>query len=401
IPTTLPILLLAGTALPYHDMVRYVGVHFQSTHRHIFAAHYTAKRDSAITAAGGIVGCELIIGRNRMDPSISLQLYSALVDCHLIHGCELVIDTDKFLLSMLEQVQLLCLRRLLGLSRRSMVAPLFTETGVMPIRFRRVILALRYLIYLLNLPLDHYASLALQANHALRSSGNSCWLSDLEWAIQHLPNCTLVLPPPTQLSEQSVLSLIKSVSRQCNLFLQSELDNSNRLALLQCRREPSATGPSKYQARTLRHYLTRVLTPNHRVTLTRLLCGDMVPLTFRASPTRIHPLEPVDYPSKQCRACNSLGQPESPQHVFLQCSSVPGLYAARERFLTEIESLVALPNSRSFTNSESLFYLKSFIFGWTSVRPTARFINEAVILWKNFIKQDLEGEEDGTSDEDA
>ncbi|KAJ3848187.1 hypothetical protein EV368DRAFT_49809, partial [Lentinula lateritia] len=137
------------------------------------------------------------------------------------------IDTDTFLLSMLEQVQLLCLRRLLGLSRRSMVAPLFTEMGVMPIHFRRIILALRYLIYL---PLEHYANLALQANHVLRSSGNSCWLSDLNWAIRHLPNSTLVLPPLTLLSEQTVLSLIKSISQNCNQFLQSEIDNSSRLA---------------------------------------------------------------------------------------------------------------------------------------------------------------------------
>ncbi|KAJ3852482.1 hypothetical protein EV368DRAFT_40960 [Lentinula lateritia] len=378
-------------------MVRYVGTHFQSTHRHMFA-HYTAKRDSAITAAGGIVGCELIIGRNRLDPTISLQLYSALVDCHLIHGCELIIDTDTFLLSMLEQVQLLCLRRLLGLSRRSMVAPLFTETGVMPIRFRRVILALRYLIYLLKLPLDHYANLAPQANHVLRSSGNS-WLSDLDWAIQHLPNSTLVLPPLTQLSEQTVLSLIKAISQHCNQFLQSEIDNSNRLALLQRRREPCATTPSKYQARTLRHYLTRVLSPNHRLTLTRLLCGDMVLLTFWSSRTR--PLQPADCPTKQCRACKSPGQPESPQHVLLQCTSVPGLSIVREQFLTDMTSLVTLPNSRIFSNSKALYYLKAFVFGWESVRPTARFINDAIILWKQFLTQDLDvEEEDGPSDEE-
>ncbi|KAJ3851326.1 hypothetical protein EV368DRAFT_43403, partial [Lentinula lateritia] len=194
-----------------------------------------------------------------LDPSISLQLYSALVDCHLIHGCELAINVDKFLLSMLEQVQLLCLQWLLGLSRCSMVAPLFTETSIMPIRFCHIILALHYLIYLLNLPLNHYASLTLQTNHILCSFGNFCWLSDLDWAIQHFPNCTLVLPPATQLSEHAVLSLIKLISHQCNQFLQSEVDNSSRLTLLQCHCEPCATGPSKYQARTLHHYLTRVL----------------------------------------------------------------------------------------------------------------------------------------------
>ncbi|KAJ4485776.1 hypothetical protein J3R30DRAFT_3283324, partial [Lentinula aciculospora] len=47
------------------------------------------------------------------------------------------------------------LRRMLGLWRYSMITPLYTETGIMPIRSRRVILALTYL---LKLPRDHYAS---------------------------------------------------------------------------------------------------------------------------------------------------------------------------------------------------------------------------------------------------
>ncbi|GAW03734.1 hypothetical protein LENED_005478 [Lentinula edodes] len=195
LPSPLPTLYLAGEVLSYRDSVRYVGLHLQSTHRHLFAAHYTVKRDSAITAAGSIAGCDLIIGHRRLDPLIAKQLYSALIDCHLINGCEIAIDTDKHLLSMLEQVQLLFLRWMLGLSRRSMVAPLFTETGIMPIRIRRVILALRYLIYLLKLPPDHYAYLALQENNNLRTQGRKCWLSDLDWAITHLPSSTLSLPP--------------------------------------------------------------------------------------------------------------------------------------------------------------------------------------------------------------
>ncbi|KAH7878333.1 uncharacterized protein C8R40DRAFT_1016547, partial [Lentinula edodes] len=83
------------------------------------------------------------------------------------------------LLSMLEQIQLLFLRRMLGLSRRSILAPLFTETGIMPIRTRRVILALRYLICLLKLGPEHYAHLALQENFNLRNSGMKCWLLDV------------------------------------------------------------------------------------------------------------------------------------------------------------------------------------------------------------------------------
>ncbi|KAJ3851204.1 hypothetical protein EV368DRAFT_3967, partial [Lentinula lateritia] len=321
LPPTLPTLRLAGSTLPFKDAICYVGIQFQSSHRHLFAAHYTTKHDAAVTAAGGITGCELIIGHQRLDPSIAKQLYSALVDCHLINGCEVIIDTDNLLISMLEQVQLICLHRLLGLSRRSMTTPLFTKTGVMPIRARRVILALRYLIYLINLPRNHYASLALHENHNMRASGIPCWLSDLDWVIQHLPGCSLSLPPLPNISEEIILTLIKSITSETNSRLQTEIDYSNRLALLQHCLEPQKTGPNKLITHTLRHYLTQVYKSHHRLSLTRLLCGDMVPITFHSSPARTHSLNLGENQSKRCRACLSPLQPESPQHVLLQCTA--------------------------------------------------------------------------------
>ncbi|KAJ3861884.1 hypothetical protein EV359DRAFT_46300 [Lentinula novae-zelandiae] len=381
LPSLLPILLLGGEALSFRDSVRYVGAHLQSTHRHLLAAHYTVKRDSAFTAAGGIAGCDLLIGHQRLDPPIAKQLYSALVDCHLINGCEIAIDTDAHLLSMLEQVQLLFLRRMLGLSRRSILAPLFTETGIMPIRTRRVILALRYLIYLLKLGPEHYAHLALQENFNLRNSGMKCWLSDVDWAIRHLPSSTLSLPPSALLSEMSLLLLINSISKESDTYLQSQVDSSHRLALLHGRREPQKEGPSKYFARTLRHYLIHIRNHSHRRSLTRLLCGDMVPLTFRSSPARIDPLLPSEVPAKQCRSCQSPFHPESPQHIFLQCAADHTIVGLRTAFLDDISPSFPLPRNRLFSNSEALHYLKHFIFNISSTSRTARFIHEAAVHW--------------------
>ncbi|KAF8824197.1 hypothetical protein HHX47_DHR8000301 [Lentinula edodes] len=167
LPSLLPILFLGGEALSFRHSVCYVGAHLQSTHRHLLAAHFTVKRDSTFTAAGGIAGCDLLIGHQRLNPPIAKQLYPALVDCHLINGCEIAIDTNAHLLSMLKQIQLLFLCRMLGLSHCSILAPLFTVTGIMPIHTRRVILALCYLIYLLKLGPEHYTYLALQENFNL------------------------------------------------------------------------------------------------------------------------------------------------------------------------------------------------------------------------------------------
>ncbi|KAJ3835739.1 hypothetical protein F5878DRAFT_542673, partial [Lentinula raphanica] len=118
-----------------------------------------------------------------MPVNISKQLYTALVDCHLTNGCEIVIDRDSKLVGLLEDVQIRFLRRMLGVSSNSVISPLFTETGILPIRARCLILALRYLKYLASLPPSHYAAIALSQNILLLDSHCACWLSDIQQAL--------------------------------------------------------------------------------------------------------------------------------------------------------------------------------------------------------------------------
>jgi hypothetical protein len=87
-------------------------------------------------------------------------MYMARVDPHLTFGCEASLDTCATGIGLYEEVQKRFSRRLLGLPHRSPREPLYTETGMLPIRHRRVILALTYLQYLLSLPSGEYASLA-------------------------------------------------------------------------------------------------------------------------------------------------------------------------------------------------------------------------------------------------
>ncbi|KAI0753702.1 hypothetical protein C8Q74DRAFT_1165543, partial [Fomes fomentarius] len=75
----------------------------------------------------------------------------ARVDPHLTAGCEVVLDVQLSLLEPLERVQTTFLRRAqVGLGPRSQLAPLYTETGVWPLHYRRVLLTLRYLDYVLR-----------------------------------------------------------------------------------------------------------------------------------------------------------------------------------------------------------------------------------------------------------
>ncbi|KAJ3754458.1 hypothetical protein EV360DRAFT_19671, partial [Lentinula raphanica] len=98
---------------------------------------------------------------------------------------EIVIDRDSKLVGLLEDVQIRFLRRMLGVSSNSVISPLFTETGILPIRARRLILALRYLKYLASLPPSHYAAIALSQNILLLDSHRACWLSDIQQALKH------------------------------------------------------------------------------------------------------------------------------------------------------------------------------------------------------------------------
>ncbi|KAH7869989.1 uncharacterized protein C8R40DRAFT_670539 [Lentinula edodes] len=56
--------------------------------------------------------------------SITKQLYTALVDCHLTNGCEIILDANPGLIRILEGVQIRFLRHMLGLSSNFVITPL-------------------------------------------------------------------------------------------------------------------------------------------------------------------------------------------------------------------------------------------------------------------------------------
>lgn len=69
-----------------------------------------------------------------------------------------------------------------------MKAVLFTETGVIPIRHRRIILALRYLAYLVDLPMEPFTRHALEDSKVLLNERKPGWLGDLVRVLDQLPS---------------------------------------------------------------------------------------------------------------------------------------------------------------------------------------------------------------------
>ncbi|KAJ7127790.1 hypothetical protein C8R44DRAFT_616448, partial [Mycena epipterygia] len=130
----------------------------------------------------------IILGLNRFVGNLTVwdsrTLYMARVDPYLTADCEICLDMDAKSLKLLESVQCMFLRRMLGPGARPMKAVLFSETGIWPIKYRRVYLALSYLCYLLGLKTEDEkpqrpAWNGLQKSLNLARARKISWINDL------------------------------------------------------------------------------------------------------------------------------------------------------------------------------------------------------------------------------
>ncbi|KAJ7434000.1 hypothetical protein B0H11DRAFT_1649608, partial [Mycena galericulata] len=103
----------------------------------------------------------------------------------LIFGCEVCIDVVTGHLEKLTDVQHEYIRRLLGVHSHSILAILSTETGV-PLSYRRAILALDYLVYLITLLPIHFATTTYLDSPLLARDRDPWWIADLRFVLMSL-----------------------------------------------------------------------------------------------------------------------------------------------------------------------------------------------------------------------
>ncbi|KAG6883163.1 hypothetical protein C0992_009520, partial [Termitomyces sp. T32_za158] len=274
IPSNPGILHINHEPIERVDTYKYVGIMF--SRRSLFHEHYRAKAEKAQRIANVSFAVQTHVGV--IPPYEGKRLYMARVDPHLVFGCEVVLDVVTSSLRLLEDVQVAYCRRLLGLTSRCTLVPLFTETGILPLNYRRVVLATKYLSYLLSLPPTHYASSALRDSIALAQAHQPSWTADLAAVLDALstPACLAQrVPTPVQLHWDDLSSSIAAAQLEerivsaCHNGLQQVVNAAVRLRLLRTRHSfPPA--PSICQ---FRPYLS-IPTPAHRKALTRLIVSD-------------------------------------------------------------------------------------------------------------------------------
>lgn len=317
---------LNGDFIPFVDTHRYVGITFRSSEGDVFKEHASVKADAAAGAAiGGVFGVEGLVGRGKVRPVVSLRLYTALCDPHLISGCEVMPDAQLGGLAYLENTQRRTLRRILGLGPRSISAVLHTETGIDPIGLRRCYLTMRYLAHLLTLPPSHYAALALRTSDVLRHRRQPCWLSDLEICVRrYLPEWS-GFPAVPVMTEGYVSDLIDTMRRAGRRQLTDKINFMTRTYVLRQRAEVDEDGIPCFAHVRLRNYLRDIPTAEHRVALTRLICGGH---NLRG----VHSVDSdVPLHDQRCRkGCSAL---ETIEHVLFACTADYALVGRRLRCL--------------------------------------------------------------------
>jgi hypothetical protein len=297
----------------------------------MFADHYLYKADKAQAVSAMTFTLHGFIGD--ITPQIGLQIYMVRVDPSLTFGCEVALDVHNPSIERLVVIQKQFLRRLLGASPQAMVAPFFTETGVMPIRYRRVLLALRALRLILEMQDDRYVVNAIC--DSLRLAGNSKpgWVSDLIYVLAHLP-VPVVVTARDLGTANGVWAVIGNVEDSWKEWLYNEIHNSTRLRLLH-NRLSVVDGVNVFLVDKLQPYL---LIPHagHRKAIYRLLTlAHHLAIEELRHAGRNKPYVPRE--QRTCRFC--LTELEDEEHALFCCSYIP-LKLLRDEFDGEMMGIL-------------------------------------------------------------
>ncbi|KAJ7168282.1 hypothetical protein C8R43DRAFT_877166 [Mycena crocata] len=378
LPKILTPFYINGQLIGYTDCFCYVGLTFQSTHHNIFASHYTAKASTARRTVYSVLGIEVYIGD--LPPKEGRLLYMACIDPHLTSGADVIVDVDSESLMHLEKVQKAFLRHLLGLGAYSMCTPLYTELGLLPLRYRRLILALRYLGYLVGLAPTHYARIALKDSYNLFVDGYSGYWMDLVYALQHLHD-PITLPALSELTSEACHAIGKAIYTSAMKALEADVSASTRLYMLHDRFEPLEDEPPKKIILLLRHYLLLVVNARHRKALTRLLVSQHLLAVERMRYNRRGQKVQVPWDERVCRfGCNV---PETVEHAMFFCTQSLDLLDTRKAFIQVI--LPCEPKIQSIAPWNATSILKSIIFRRDTVCRVVKYAHKVFAIYNTVL----------------
>ncbi|PBK69040.1 hypothetical protein ARMSODRAFT_936258 [Armillaria solidipes] len=331
LPSTLPVFTILGRPIEWTNEHKYLGVTFTSSRADIFSQHYTEKEKSARRTANVTFTLQKYFGD--LPPREGVLIYKSRIDPHLTFGAEVAVDVASSGPHLLENVQVAYLRRLLSVQKRSMRVIVFTETGILPLPYRRIMFALRYLRRILHLGEQRIPVWCLEANVDLWLMGKPCWLGDIVIVLRRLGFSETELSLESLLNPEHVDMLINAVPEKGREWVLTQVSASSRLQLMDDRWERLTSGQRSSDPLIFRSYLlTRIR--DHRIALTRLLTASHGLGVERGRWVKIRNSSiHVPRAFRLCRLCRD--DVEDEMHVLFVCTDGE-LDQLRVAFLAEV-----------------------------------------------------------------
>lgn len=254
--------------------------------------------------------------------------------------------------------------------------PKHTETAICPLSYRRIVLVLGYLLYLVTAR-PTLAFAALRESWALATGPNpsTSWWSDLQFAAAALP-VPLVINLAAWPEADTVQTLIAAVPALVAQHLWTITMTSLRLPLLQARLHFDSAldrAPVIKTVCTLRDYLQL---PTHRqrsaIALLMLSEHPLAVERLRRAPIR------RDRALRVCRWCQHPWAVETETHALLECDSEP-LSTLREAFLANLFAVLPSLRSPHFHLASSAF-LDMLLRGSTTLPLLANYVADTFAL---------------------
>ncbi|TRM58327.1 hypothetical protein BD626DRAFT_463973 [Schizophyllum amplum] len=313
------------------DEATSLGILFCTTRGDVLDKHHLSQAAKAARAAGAILSLQRHLGD--LAPKAAIQLYQARIEPLLSYGCEVGVALTADAVDALTKVQINFFRRILGYTKRSMRAIVFSETGVLPILHRRLILALRFYKRMLMDLSGSLASRAFCDARALYVDGQKGWIGDIVVGLTRLA-------PPVLVDFRRVVTgdhvdaLMTRVEDSFQAQVRRDTSGTTaprRTALMRERVEVDKRGCTRPDAAQYRSYLD-IAMPHHRKALTRLITGDHELLGVRGAWAIRGKY--IAYEWRLCRLCAA--SVEDAVHALFTCIGRPQLAALRHAFWDDI-----------------------------------------------------------------
>ncbi|KAJ7166417.1 hypothetical protein C8R43DRAFT_830909, partial [Mycena crocata] len=329
-PRTPQEFFLDGKILEQAAEFQYVGIWHDLNAKDMYKKHHTealAKAESMSKACLAV---------NRMVGGLSVwdarTLYMARVDPYLISAADICPDLVKTRREEREAIQLHHLRRMLGLTERSVKAVLFSETGIEPISYRRASLLLKNLRHMTKLGDERLVKDGLIDSLDLAREQKMSWVNDIMIVLAELPipvywNVQAI----TAIVPETVDGLLADVRHSMEATIHAELTAFSRTRDLLPDRVVMEGGKWVRKVMAFRLYL-RVRNNKHRIALTHaVLSGHALAMERMRWSERYKVQVPKKW--RLCRFC--LTHLEDTIHALFVCQHPP-LILLRQSFFIKL-----------------------------------------------------------------